>query len=138
MMCWQRGRFWRLEKLNIWNLHLCLLDCVLTSFFVFFLPPSLSQIQLALGPESSIAVGWKMKDVKMSGAGELKVHMWGSCCLSMLKLFFQEEFMIKALIEPSWVKYWLFKFGPTKKYVGAWAQAGFELHKGFRTWLDQN
>ncbi|XP_059440949.1 chaperone protein dnaJ 13-like [Corylus avellana] len=29
-------------------------------------------IQLALGPESSIAVGWKMKDVKMSAAGELK------------------------------------------------------------------
>ena len=47
----------------------------LNIFFVLFLPLSLSQIQLALGPESSIAVGWKMKDVKMSAAGELKVHM---------------------------------------------------------------
>jgi DnaJ family protein C protein 11 len=29
-------------------------------------------IQLALGPESSISVGWQKKDVKMSAAGELK------------------------------------------------------------------
>lgn len=37
-------------------------------FFFFFI-----QIQLALGPESSIAVGWQKKEVKMSASGELKV-----------------------------------------------------------------
>jgi DnaJ family protein C protein 11 len=36
---------------------------------------SIFQIQLLLGPESSIAVGWQKKHEKMSASGELKVHL---------------------------------------------------------------
>jgi DnaJ family protein C protein 11 len=36
---------------------------------------SIFQIQLLLGPESSIAVGWQKKEEKMSASGELKVHL---------------------------------------------------------------
>ncbi|KAF8380499.1 hypothetical protein HHK36_027986 [Tetracentron sinense] len=32
-------------------------------------------IQLALGPESSISVGWQKKEEKTSAAGELKVQI---------------------------------------------------------------
>ena len=42
------------------------------SYFCFFYS---FQIQLALGPESSIAVGWQKKEVKMSASGELKVGL---------------------------------------------------------------
>ncbi len=66
--------------------------------------PSLLQIQLALGPESSISVGWQKKDVKMSAAGELKVHLFffisklkAHLCLIFfehVKLFFPEKLMI--------------------------------------------
>lgn len=31
------------------------------------------QIQLALGPQSSIAVGWQKKDERRSASGEVKV-----------------------------------------------------------------
>lgn len=40
------------------------------SYFVLFI---FLQIQLVLGPESSIAVGWQKREEKMSAAGELKV-----------------------------------------------------------------
>lgn len=40
---------------------------ILVSLLVF-------QIQLLLGIESSISVGWQKKDERMSAAGELKVN----------------------------------------------------------------
>jgi len=53
---------------------------------------SLLQIQLAVGPESSIAVGWQKKEEKMSAAGEVKVHL----CLLLfehVKIFFPESLL---------------------------------------------
>lgn len=38
------------------------------------LDPCFVQIQLVLGTESSIAVGWQKRDEKTSAAGEVKVY----------------------------------------------------------------
>ena len=43
--------------------HLCLLFSLFTNF----------QIQLVLGDESSISVGWQKKDEKSTATGEVKV-----------------------------------------------------------------
>lgn len=66
--------------------------------FFFFLSLSLLQIQLAVGPESSIAVGWQKKEEKMSAAGEVKVHL---CLL----LFEHAKFFSQKA-------YYTFKKGP--------------------------
>lgn len=42
-------------------------------YFSYFLLFIFLQIQLVLGSESSIAVGWQKREEKMSAAGELKV-----------------------------------------------------------------
>lgn len=41
---------------------------------LFFGAPASWQIQLGLGPESSISVGWQKKAENMSAAGEVKVY----------------------------------------------------------------
>jgi hypothetical protein len=42
--------------------------CLLLSFFIKL------QIQLVLGDESSISVGWQKKDEKRTATGEIKVN----------------------------------------------------------------
>ena len=44
-------------------------------FKIIFFRLFFFQIQLALGPESSVAVGWQKKEEKMSASGELKVGL---------------------------------------------------------------
>lgn len=44
-------------------------------FKIIFVRLFFFQIQLALGPESSVAVGWQKKEEKMSASGELKVGL---------------------------------------------------------------
>lgn len=46
--------------------------------------PLLCQIQLVLGTESSIGVGWQKKEEKMSAAGEVKVRLYFKASLRRL------------------------------------------------------
>ena len=54
---------------------------MVANFFAYIQPVSFCfsfsflQIQLVLGPESAVAVGWQKKEEKMSAAAEIKVHL---------------------------------------------------------------
>ena len=91
----------------VFYIYIVLIVVVIIFWIIFFFwSLSLLQIQLAVGPESSIAVGWQKKEKKMSAAGEVKVHL----CLLLfehVKIFSSQK------------AYYTFKKGPyhgDKKY----------------------
>ena len=74
---------------------LCILYHVISFkmiYVVFFF-----QIQLVLGTESNIAVGWQKKEEKTSASGELKVPLTIGIPISLF-LAFQCKFMIPVLL----------------------------------------